>query len=152
MKQSYSETYKLSRTFKAPLDFVYDWCTDFQEDDLKMIGSKNIRHLHEKTKQRVIWTIEGKALEGKVNPVRVVWLRPPNAWHLESMGDGFEVGDYTLKSVGKNKTRLDMVFTATAPKKSGLQSQKEYLDEAHEHWDNYGPALEKDYAKSLRKG
>ena len=82
MKTAFSETYRASKTFNAPLKFVYDWCTDFAEDDLKIIGSKNKRILHEKTNDRVIWTVEGKSLTGDTDPVRVVWLSPPNAWHL----------------------------------------------------------------------
>ena len=150
MKPAYSETYKITKTFNAPLDFVYSWCTDFQEDDLKMIGSKRIRHIHEKTKDRVIWTVEEKGTEPAVQPVRVVFLRPPNSWHLVASGDESEVGDYVLTSIGKNKTRLDMTFTALASKKSALESQEAYIKDADEHWLKYGAALEKDYRRSLR--
>ena len=150
MKPVFSQTYKVSKTFNAPLGFVYDWCTDFAEDDMKMIGSKRIRNLHEKTKARVIWTVEGKDLKGKTDPVRVVWLRPPNAWHLETCGDGSEVGDYKLASIGKNRSRLDMVFTETFASKSEVPSKKELLDVAVDHWEGYGAALERDYRKSLR--
>ena len=150
MKPVYKKTYKVSKTFNAPLEFVFNWCTDFQEGDPKMVGSKNRRHLHEKTKVRVIYTVDGKKLPSGTDPVRVVWLRPPNAWHLETCGDGTEIGDYKLASLGKNKTRLDMVFSEIHNKKSDFQSKKEYKAETLDHWDRYGKFLERDFKASLR--
>jgi hypothetical protein len=149
MKNAYRKTYKVSTTFKAPLGFVYSWCTDYQEDDPKMVGSKNRRHLHEKTKERVIWTVDGKNLPSKTDPVRVVWLRPPNSWHLETCGDGIEIGDYKLSPVGKDNTRLDMTFTEIHNKKGDFQSKKEYRDETLDHWNKYGKFLERDFKASL---
>ncbi len=151
MKPAFSETYKVTKTFDAPMDFVYAWCTDFQEDDLTIIGSRNTRMLHEKSKKRIIWTVEKPGAREETDPVRVVWLRPPNAWHLESSGDGYEVGDYRLVPLGKNRTRLDMTFTVLSATKADLQSQKEYIAEADEHWLAYGAELEQDYRRSLRK-
>jgi len=150
MKTAYSVTYKVSKTFDAPLGFVYSWCTDFQEDDLRMIGSKNKRNLHEKSGKRVIWTVEGEKLPSGTDPVRVVWLMPPDSWHLESCGDVYEIGDYKLTSIGKNRTRLDMTFTETRAKKRDLRSRAEYEAEAIDHWEKYGKALERDYRKSIR--
>jgi len=150
MRAAYSETYKVSKTFGVPIDFVYAWCTDFRGDDLRMIGSRNTRNLHEKTKSRVIWTVEGKKLSAGTDPVRVVWLSPPNAWHLETCGDGSEVGEYRLTSIEKDKTRLDMTFTETYRSKKGIPSREELKAEAVDHWNKYGKFLERDYKKSRR--
>jgi hypothetical protein len=150
MKTVYSETYKVSKTFNAPLDFVYSWCTDYREDDMKMTGSKYKRYIHEKTRDRVIWTVEGKNLPSKTEPVRVVWLRPPDAWHLETCGDGSEIGDYKLTALGKNKTRLDMTFTETHANREDVESRESYEAETLDHWNKYGKYLERDYKKSLR--
>lgn len=150
MKTAYTQSYKVSKTFNAPLGFVYAWCTDFREDDPKMVGSKNRRNIHEKTKGRVIWTVDGQNLPTGTDPVRIVWLRPPNAWHLETCGDGSEVGDYKLTAIGKTKTRLDMTFTETHGSKSDFQSKQEYVVETLDHWNKYGKYLESDYKKSLK--
>jgi hypothetical protein len=69
---------------------------------------------------------------------------------LETCGDGNEVGDYRLTSVGKNRTRLDMTFTETYRTKKGVPSKKELREEALDHWKGYGKHLELDYKKSLR--
>jgi hypothetical protein len=149
MKPAFTVTYRVSKTFKAPLDFVYSWCTDFQEGDLRMIGSKNRRSIHEKSGRRVIWTVEGRGLKGETDPVRAVWLRPPDAWHLEGCGDGMETGDYRLVSLGKSRTRLDMEFTEMVFSKADLQSGKELVAIAKDHWEKYGKALESDFRASL---
>ena len=151
MKTAYTITYKASKTFDAPLSFVYRWCTDFQGDDLKMIGSKNERNIHEKTDRRVIWTVEGKNLKSGTDPVRAVWLRPPNSWYLEESGDIFGTGDYKLTSLGGTKTRLDMVFTETYARRSDVPAEKSLVAEALDHWVKYGKALERDYRNSLSR-
>jgi hypothetical protein len=150
LKPAFAETYKVSKTINAPLDFVYDWCTDYREDDLKMIGSKNKRNIHERTEERVIWTVEGMKLPSGTEPVRVVWLRPPNAWHLETCGDGNEVWDYKLAPLSKNRTRLDIAFTELSIDRAKLQSREDYVAETLDHWDRYAESLERDYRKSLR--
>jgi hypothetical protein len=149
MKHAFTESYEVSKTINAPLDFVYAWCTDFRGDDLKMIGSKNRRNIHERTKKRVIWTVEGMKLPSGTEPVRVVWLRPPAAWHLETCGDGNEIWDYKLTPVGKNKTRLDMRFSETSTDKAKLQSKEDYMAETLDHWNKYARFLERDYEKSV---
>jgi len=151
MRPAYAKTYKVSKTFNAPLRFVFAWCTDFRGDDLKMLGSKNTRNIHEKTERRVIWTVEGKTQATGTDPVRVVWLHPPDSWHLETCGDGSEVGDYKLTAIGKNKTRLDMAFTETYGSKKGIPSKAELKAEAVDHWKKYGKALERDF-KNSRQG
>jgi hypothetical protein len=35
-----NHTYRVSRVINAPLKFVYDWCTDFRENDNKIPGSR----------------------------------------------------------------------------------------------------------------
>lgn len=150
MKDNLTETYKISTTFNAPISFVFDWCTDFREDDSKMIGSKIKRQFLERTKRRIIWTVayreNGKSREG----IRAVWLRPPDSWHLDTCGDGRELGDYKLSSLGKEKTRLDMVFQVTYDDPSEIQGQAEWKSDALEHWKVYVRYLEKDYKESRR--
>jgi len=141
----YVQKYKLSQTFKAPLDFTYQWCTDFREDDNKMIGSKTKRTFLERGKNRFVWVVnykeDGEAKEG----IRAVWLRPPDEWYLDTCGDGREVGEYKLKPVGKNKTRLDMVFRVTYDSKDKIESKDDLQKNGRKHWTIYAGYLEKDY-------
>ena len=137
--------YKLSETFDAPLDYVFAWCTDFREDDNKMIGSKTARKILEKSPERVIWRVSYKDGKKVVEGVRAVWLRPPNAWYLDTCGDGREMGEYKLKSLGKSKTRLDMKFVVTYPSKDEVEDKEEWEDDGKKHWKIYRKALEADF-------
>jgi hypothetical protein len=149
VRTAYTETYRVSKTLNAPIGFVYAWCTDYREDDPKMLGSKVRRRFHEKTEKRVIWTITGEDLPTGTDPVRVVWLRPPNAWHLETCGDETLVGDYKLTTVGKNRTRLDMTFTKTYRSKKDVVDKETFERGTLDHWDHYAKFLEREYRKSL---
>lgn len=151
MKTSVVETYKLSKTFDAPLDFVFKWCTDFREDDGKMIGSKTKRKFLERNKERLTWIVNykenGKLKEG----IRTVWLNPPDAWHLDTCGDGYERGEYKLTSLGKGKTRLDMVFDVTYDNPREVEPKKQWEEDGHRHWDIYAKHLEDEYKASMTK-
>jgi hypothetical protein len=140
-----NQTYRLSATFNAPLDYVFAWCTDFREDDNKIIGSKTKRRILERSKGRFVWVVnykeDGKDKEG----VRAVWLHPPDSWHLDTCGDGREVGDYKLTRVGKTKTRLDMKFVETYDSAEEVEDKKEWEDDGKRHWAIYKKALEADF-------
>jgi len=142
-----SHTFRGSKTINAPLQFVYDWCTDFREDDNKITGSKAQRKILEKTRQRVIYTSNYKSHGKPRNAVNIVSLRPPSAWHLDYLGDeDDETGDYRLKRLGPKRTRLDMVFTEKY-KIHNAPTKAQDLKHTNEVWDKCVAALEKDYAK-----
>jgi hypothetical protein len=141
-----TRTYHVSKTFNAPIRYVYDWCTDFREDDNKLAGKTWRRHILEKTKSRAVyishWQEEGKEDEG----VRLVTLKPPKAWHLDGVTEGeHEVGEYRLSSVGKNKTRLNMTFKVTY-KRGEPESKESWEGDTSETWDRFKAALENDYS------
>jgi hypothetical protein len=115
-----------------------------------MLGGDTRRHFLERTKDRIIWTVsyaeKGKRFEG----FRVVWLKPPDRWLLDSCGDGRERGDYRLKALAEDKTRLDMVFRVTYDSKKEVVPKKEWERAAQKEWDTYGRFLERDYKASQR--
>jgi hypothetical protein len=152
LKKTFVETYKVSKTFRAPLDYVFRWCTDFREDDGKMTGSKAKRIFLERSAKRIVWISEfkekGKAKEG----VRVVWLQPPNSWTLDTCGDQREIGEYNLTQKGKNKTRLDMKFQIGFESKDEVEDKKKWEKEVTEEWEIFGRHLENDYSESLHSG
>jgi hypothetical protein len=137
--------YRLSETFNAPQEYVFAWCTDFRDDDNKMIGSKTERKILEKSPERVIWRVRYKDGKGFTEGVRAVWLDPPKSWHLDTCGDGREVGEYKLKALGKSKTRLDMKFVVTYDGKDEVEDKDEWEADGVKHWKIYKKALEADF-------
>src|SRR5690349_8078543 len=71
-------TYSVRKTFAAPLPAVYDWCTDFRDDDPEIAKSTATRHIVEKGADRVIWI--GTSLRGgeRRAGVSIVTLLPPD--------------------------------------------------------------------------
>ena len=138
---------RVSKTINAPPHYVYDWCTDFREDDSKITGSKSQRKILEKTKKRVIYVQIYKGEDGKQKvAVNIVTLRPPNAWHLDYFGEeDDEIGDYVVKNLGKDKTRLDMVFKEKWKNVAKIPSIEEQTKQSNKSWDKFVEALEKDY-------
>jgi hypothetical protein len=145
MGKPINQKYKLSQTFKAPLDYVFTWCTDYREDDAKFTGSKTVRKILEKNADRVIWRVRYKDGDDFQEGVRAVWLSPPKAWHLETCGDGREVGDFELTALGKSKTRLDMKFVVTYDSKDDVEDKDEWEEDGRKHWEIFKQALEEDF-------
>ena len=146
-----TKTYQVSKTFKAPLDFCFAWCTDFRADDNKMTGSKIRRHFLERSRRRFVWVTTHKEGRKTVEGIRAVWLKPPDAWHLDTCGDGREIGDYKLKATGRG-TRLDMVFHVTYDDPREAVGVRERVRDAKREWDVFGRYLEADYKASAGKG
>jgi hypothetical protein len=145
MARPVNQKYKISETFNAPMDYVFAWCTDFREDDGKFIGSKNVRKILEKDDERVVWLVRIKDGKGFKEGVRAVWLNPPSSWHLDTCGDGREVGDYKLTPLGKSKTRLDMKFVVTYDSKDEVEDKDEWEADGMKEWKIFKKVLEDDF-------
>jgi hypothetical protein len=140
-------TYRLSRIIKAPLRFVYNWCTDYREDDYKITGSKSRRTFLEKSKRLVIYAIRYPSGRTFMQAVNIVTLHPPDGWHLDSYGEeDNEFGDYQLTKLAPNKTRLNMTFREYW-KITKIPSKPQYLKDINRIWDKYIAALERDYSR-----
>jgi hypothetical protein len=143
-----SRTIHVSKIINAPLRFVYNWCTDFREDDNKLSGSKTKRIIMQKTRRRIIFISAFKWAGRSRYGVQIVTLRRPNRWHLDYAGEeADEVGDYQLTKLGPHRTRLDMAFKERY-KIGGAPTRKEETKQTSEVWDRYVAALERDYARS----
>ncbi|MFI5419992.1 MAG: hypothetical protein ACHQ1H_03405 [Nitrososphaerales archaeon] len=142
-------TYRISKVIEAPLSFVYDWCTDFREDDGKLTGSRNKKKILEKTKSRVITTSSSMENGKLVGHVSIVTLMPPNAWYLDTAGNPKEqeTGDYKLTKLGPNKTRLDMVFDVRYGAGARVPTKVWWEKDSGKFWDKLIVALIKDYSK-----
>ena len=142
--------YHISKVINAPLRFVYDWCTDYREDDYKITGSKSRRTFLEKTRRRVIYVIRYLSSGKAKHAVNIVTLHPPKGWHLDSFGEeDNEFGEYRLTKLSPRKTRLDMVFREEW-KVAKVPPKAEYLKDIIRIWDKYAAALEKDYENRKR--
>lgn len=149
---SYSarHTYSVRKTINAPLKFVYDWCTDYREDDNEITGSRTQFKILQKTNRRVIYLRMTQRHGKTVIGVKMVTLRPHKAWFLDQVGEDEDaIGAYKLTRVGPEKTRLDMTFTERY-KASDAPTKEEDRKSTDQMWDKYVAALEKDYTDFQR--
>ena len=143
---THCHTYRVTKTVNAPLKFVYEWCTDYREDDNQITGSKAQFRILQKTNRRVIY-LRTHERDGKTMIcVKMVTLRPPKAWYLDQVGEDEDViGIYKITRMGPEKTRLDMTFTEKY-KISDAPTKEEDRKNTDQMWDKYVAALEEDYA------
>lgn len=136
----------MTKDFDVPLKYAYEWCTDFREDDPSILGSPYPRHIVSRRGNVFVWIHhylgDGKEKEA----VRIVTLRPPDAWHNEALNDEKESSfDYKVKALGNKKSRL--TITAKIRYKTIDPEDKDTLiRNLSADWDKYKAALEKDYA------
>jgi hypothetical protein len=144
-------TYHVTKTINAPLRFVYDWCTDYREDDNQITGSKTQFKILQKTKRRVIYLRTNERHGKNMIGVKMVTLRPPKAWYLDQVGEDEDViGTYKLKQLGPERTRLDMAFTEMY-KISDAPTKEEDRNDTDEMWSKYVAGMQNDYASTTNR-
>jgi hypothetical protein len=144
--------YGTSKIVKAPIEEVFDWCTDYREDDHKITGDPGVEKILEKTKERVMYRIDDEKDGRKMSQLTTVWLMPPKRWVAYGKGDKWDfIAEYTLTRKGKN-TKLDIWIDEVGklgPPQS-LQGQEAWLSG---HWDKIlnGFYKEREAKKARRK-
>jgi len=146
MQKAAPQVIRVSKTINAPIRYVFNWCTDLAEDDPQLTGSKSRRIILEKTKKRAVYASLYTGSDGNEKiGVNLVTLKAPISWHLEFFGEeDDEIGDYKLSSLGKNKTKLTMVFKEKW-KTEKIPTIEEQVESTDKVWGQYVEALEKDY-------
>lgn len=141
--------YELRVEFDAPIDFVYQWCTDYTPQDAKAEGEDYRRRIVRRTSREVVYEDLSDSDQGWRWSRHVVRLQPPNHWHSESVGSHREYSlDYRLSRLSGNRTRLTM-RARRRPSSIGARnpSQSEWARESGRGWKNFAHVLERDYRK-----
>ncbi|MGI0080253.1 MAG: hypothetical protein ACRECH_11565 [Nitrososphaerales archaeon] len=139
--------YRVSKTINAPIRYVYDWATDYREEDNSIWGGKYPKIILLKTKMKAIYAYYNDGSDGKPKlGVRLVTLHPSTySWHLDYYGEeDIETGEYKLVRLGKTKTRLDIVIKNIWKHGKGPSSHN-FEKHAIFVWQKYAAALEKEY-------
>ena len=149
--------YHASVSFRAPLDFVFAWCTDYTPEDAGLENEKYERKVIERTPRRVIFEDLEATDSGWVWSRDVVSLRPPNRWSTDGVGNRRDYhADYVLSRLPDGRTRLDLRW-----KRSPKVADETKLTKAEREasstqaWKLFAAALERDYKRtrpSRRKG
>jgi hypothetical protein len=139
--------YHVTAEFRAPLSYVFSWCTDFDPADDRREKDHYTRKIIHRGRRQVVFE-DLTDSEGGWNWARhVVTLSPPNHWHSESVGSHREASiDYVLTPLGTDRTRLDLRWkrrpTALAATRISRGAVERSTTEA---WRNFARVLERDY-------
>lgn len=143
---------RVKAVFRVPLDFAFAWCTDYTPEDAALEGESYERKIIERTPRRVIFEDLEETPSGWVWARDVVALRPPNRWHMESVGSHRDVAaDYVLTKLSDGRTQLELRWWRRphGPGKRIPRARRE--KETGTAWKRFAKAMEKDYRGS-RKG
>ncbi len=144
--------FRLSVSFRAPLDFVYRWCTDYTPEDAALEKETYERKIVEQTPRRVVFEDLEDSPNGWDWSRAVVSLRPPNRWHMDAVGNNRDVAaDYVLSSLANGWTRLDLRWKRRPKVPDAKRRTKaEREASATRAWHHFAAALERDYKRSRR--
>jgi hypothetical protein len=142
------QTLHFSKLIRAPLTFVYRWCTDYREDDDRITNS--IYHYRARIAlrepKRVVRVITVPARDRRRSTdVEIIQLHYPDRWHLTKLSaTDDETGNYRLTSRGRRLTLLEMRFRRTW-KLGQPPSTDRYRALFNRVWDRYVEVMEAEY-------
>jgi hypothetical protein len=144
--------YHVTAVFRAPLPYVFSWCTDFDPHDDRREKDRYTRKIVERKPRQVVFEDLTDSDQGWNWARHVVRLRPPNRWHSDSVGSHRTLTlDYVLTPLPRGRTRLDLRWkrrrTALATSKLSKRVVEKSTTRA---WRNFARELEKDYRKSRK--
>jgi hypothetical protein len=144
--------YRIRVTFRVPLKFAFDWCTDYTPDDGKLEGESYRRWIVERTSRRVVFEDLEEAKDGWVWSRETVTLHRPNRWHMDGIGNRRDVtADYVLTTLPDGRTQLELRWRRRPRVRIGKElSKAEREASALRAWKRFGAAMERDYRGSRR--
>ena len=149
-KKDTNRTYTLTKTIKAPIQFTFDWCTDFREDDYRLTDSSFRRTMYNRSGDKVVY-VDEEEVDGEIRKTKSeVSLFPPNRWVLYAEGDvEDEAGEYRLEAKDKSTTVLNMTFRVSHKRKP-IPSKVKWEKDSNTFWDKLVIALEMEYKARTR--
>jgi hypothetical protein len=136
--------------FRAPLQFVFSWCTNYQPSDSKLEKEDYVRKIIERTPRRVVFEDLQEMRDGWSWQRAIVSLHPPNRWHMDNFGNRRDVkADYVLSSLAEDQTQLHLRWqvwpkTRAAAKLTKAQRERSVVS----MWRRFTSAMERDYRQS----
>jgi len=149
---SSTSVYEIRMTFRAPLAFAYEWCTDYTPKDRKLEGDPGTRQILRKGRRTVVYEDLNATDHGWMWSRQTVTLQPPDRWHAIAIGNyrTWDL-DYSLRPLPGGRTEFSMRGERRATPLGVKNPPKRVLEhELRVMWANLGRALDKDYRRSLR--
>ncbi len=142
---------RVKAVFRVPLDFAFEWCTDYTPQDAALEGESYTRKVVERSARRVVFEDLEETPSGWVWARDTVTLRPPNRWRMEGIGSHRDVtAEYVLTPLSDERTAFELVWWRRphSPGKKISRAQRE--KETTVAWRRFAKVMERDYRESLR--
>jgi hypothetical protein len=139
--------YQIKRTFHAPMDFAFKWCTDYTDADRKLQGEKGSRQILKKTSRGAVYEDLTPTADGWMWSRQTVTFHPPNEWRAIANGN-YRTWKlvYSLRELPNGQTEFTMRGKRRSTPLGVKNPPKAVLEkELHTMWRNLGRALERDY-------
>ena len=144
---------EVERTFRAPLPFVFRWCTDYSPEDPRIEHDQYVRRVLHRDASTVVYEDLGDHLGDRTGGWflnrQTVTLHPPDHWHAESDGNyrSWSI-DYTLRPRPDGTTRLLFrgVRRAT-PLEEAPPTLAATRRNLNSMWARFAGALERDFRR-----
>lgn len=145
-RSSKGDEARVRTTFRVPLEFAFRWCTDYTPEDASLEGESYRRKIVERSAKRVVFEDLEETPQGWVWARDVVSLRPPNRWHMESVGSHRDVtADYKLTRLPDGGTQFELVWWRRPHGPGRKVPRAEREKETTRAWRRFAKAMEKDY-------
>ena len=143
-------TVRVSMDVSAPLRYIYDWCTDYREDDWRLSPKVTVKPAF-----RVLRISPHRVIRIRLTPtgtddpkiaVDVVRLNPPADWHTDQIDERDRMAiDYHLVRLGPRKTRLELYVTERWMTREYQPTPRELRAKVSNTWKHFSDAIEERY-------
>lgn len=139
--------YEIRRVFRAPLPFVYAWCTDYTNADRRLQGDPGSRQIIKKTSRTAVYEDLNETPHGWMWSRQTVTFYPPDRWRATAVGNYRTWNlEYCLRELPDGQTEFTMRGERRAtplgvknPPRAVLEKELQIM------WRNLGNALERSY-------
>lgn len=136
-------------TFRAPVPYVFRWCTDYTPGDGPLEGEKFQRKILARSRTHVVYEDLELTTGGWFWSRWNVSIHPPDRWRADATGNYRDwTVDYRLRSLPGDRTELTLQGRRT-PSMLGTRnpSKVEVEKNLRQTWDRFRQSLESDYRK-----
>jgi hypothetical protein len=145
--------WRYRRTIRAPLSFVYRWCTDYREDDDRLTDDlyQYRAEILLREPRRVVRVIRAPVPRSRDDvELEIIELQPPDHWKavMVSLAQDRR-GVYRLRRLDRGRTAIEIRFTERW--KSTPSDRGEYGALFDRVWDRYVARIESEY-QAARSG
>ena len=140
-------SYQTRTILRAPLAFVFRWCTDYTSQDARYESETYQRRILRRSARKVVYEDLENTPQGWAWTRHTVRLLPPDHWHSDSVGSHRTISlDYRLSPLPKDRTLLVLkarrrpygVGTKNPPRSTWERS-------VGRSWAKFARSLEREY-------